>query len=205
MCNFEPLSLSSLTHSVQFFSVFQQFSAESGMDDNSTFRAGPLILKLKGILFDVTEFAESHPGGPDILWQSKDESIDEYFKGSKALGGLRHCHSKSALELLHKMRITPGSQEQQVEILLLIHVHSSEKCLLQKDPVDYSKPMLSQVGSLGDHYWAWLHQPISHDIRIFQSDVAEFFSRTYWWLVPTIWLPVAVCLLNKAITSTDSY
>ena len=28
--------------------------------------------------------------------------------------------------------------------------------------------------------------------RMFQSDLIDFFSRTPWWAIPTIWIPVSL-------------
>ncbi|KAH7365392.1 hypothetical protein KP509_18G024900, partial [Ceratopteris richardii] len=53
-------------------------------------------------------------------------------------------------------------------------------------------PLLQSVGHLGHAYQEWVHQPISekHTPRFFQSDFLEFFTRTPWWVVPLVWLPV---------------
>jgi 4-hydroxysphinganine ceramide fatty acyl 2-hydroxylase len=58
--------------------------------------------------------------------------------------------------------------------------------------VDWNKPMLAQVGKLGPNYLKWVHSPVDRPLRLFYSDFMEFFSRTPWFFVPIIWLPVVV-------------
>ncbi|KAK4270832.1 hypothetical protein QN277_019601 [Acacia crassicarpa] len=64
----------------------------------------------------------------------------------------------------------------------------------QNFEVDLKKPLVFQVGHLGEAYEEWVHQPIlsKEGPRFFKSDFMEFLTRTVWWAVPTIWLPV-VC------------
>ncbi|MCO5593641.1 hypothetical protein L7F22_047656 [Adiantum nelumboides] len=58
--------------------------------------------------------------------------------------------------------------------------------------VDLNKPLVFQVGYLGDAYQEWVHQPIlsKHTPRFFESNFCEFFTRTVWWIIPLVWLPV---------------
>ncbi|KAL5577779.1 hypothetical protein UlMin_019478 [Ulmus minor] len=60
--------------------------------------------------------------------------------------------------------------------------------------VDLNKPLVFQVGHLGETYNEWVHQPIvSKDgPRFFANDFFEFLTRTVWWVIPLVWLPV-VC------------
>ena len=59
------------------------------------------------------------------------------------------------------------------------------------DPIDYSRGVLWQVGALRDAYWQWTMTPIYVDMRLFDSDVLEFTSRTKWHTIPALWLPIA--------------
>ncbi|XP_010538659.1 PREDICTED: dihydroceramide fatty acyl 2-hydroxylase FAH2 [Tarenaya hassleriana] len=58
--------------------------------------------------------------------------------------------------------------------------------------VDLNKPLVFQVGHLGEAYQEWVHQPIItvEGPRFFESEFWEFLTRTVWWAIPTIWLPV---------------
>ncbi|CAA7394119.1 unnamed protein product [Spirodela intermedia] len=67
--------------------------------------------------------------------------------------------------------------------------------------VDLKKPLVFQVGHLGEAYQEWVHQPIvsKEGPRFFQSDFWEFLTRTVWWAVPTIWLPVVCWSVSRSM------
>eukprot|EP00798_Chlamydomonas_sp_ICE-L_P020005 gene20005-26718_t len=56
--------------------------------------------------------------------------------------------------------------------------------------LDSSKPIVFQVGSLGDSYWDWVHQPEPGQPRFFKNGLVESVSKTPWWVVPLFWLPI---------------
>lgn len=58
--------------------------------------------------------------------------------------------------------------------------------------VDLNKPLVFQVGHLGEAYQEWVHQPIvtKQSPRFFENDFCEFLTRTVWWVIPVVWLPV---------------
>ena len=59
--------------------------------------------------------------------------------------------------------------------------------------IDATAALVPQVGALGDRYVDWVHRPNTDDspLRFFESDWAEAATRTPWWLVPLVWLPIA--------------
>nr|XP_021528266.1 fatty acid 2-hydroxylase isoform X1 [Aotus nancymaae] len=65
---------------------------------------------------------------------------------------------------------------------------------LLQDLVDWQKPLLWQVGHLGEKYDEWVHQPVTRPIRLFQSDLIEGLSKTVWYSVPVIWMPLVLYL-----------
>ena len=71
---------------------------------------------------------------------------------------------------------------------------------MQNELIDWQKPLVWQVGSLGKSYAEWVHSPVDRPIRFFKSNVMETFSMCPWWVIPMIWLPVAYFLFNKAYT-----
>ncbi|XP_022724147.1 dihydroceramide fatty acyl 2-hydroxylase FAH2-like isoform X2 [Durio zibethinus] len=77
------------------------------------------------------------------------------------------------------------------------------KMAAQEFSVDLNKPLVFQVGHLGETYQEWVHQPIvSHESpRFFESDFLEFFTRTVWWVIPTIWLPGACYCISMSISN----
>lgn len=58
------------------------------------------------------------------------------------------------------------------------------------DTLDLERSILWQVGSLGKEYVPWVHSPSSRSYRLFDSDFFEFFSKTSWWAIPLVWIPV---------------
>uniref|UniRef100_A0A7N0ZR36 Fatty acid hydroxylase domain-containing protein n=1 Tax=Kalanchoe fedtschenkoi TaxID=63787 RepID=A0A7N0ZR36_KALFE len=67
--------------------------------------------------------------------------------------------------------------------------------------VDLNKPLVFQVGHLGEKYQEWVHQPIVsiEGPRFFQSDFWEFLTLTKWWAIPVIWLPVVCWSIFQSI------
>ncbi|KAB2093344.1 hypothetical protein ES319_A02G090800v1 [Gossypium barbadense] len=70
-----------------------------------------------------------------------------------------------------------------------------------KFTVDLNKPLVFQVGHLGESYQEWVHQPIvsKEGPRFFESDFWEFLTRTAWWAIPTIWLPVVCWCISMSV------
>ncbi|KAK9936976.1 hypothetical protein M0R45_013795 [Rubus argutus] len=67
--------------------------------------------------------------------------------------------------------------------------------------VDLNKALVFQVGHLGEEYQEWVHQPIvsQEGPRFFENEFWEFLTRTVWWAVPTIWLPVVCYFISKSV------
>ncbi|KAG8508232.1 Fatty acid 2-hydroxylase, partial [Galemys pyrenaicus] len=63
-----------------------------------------------------------------------------------------------------------------------------------KDLIDWRKPLLWQVGHLGEKYDEWVHQPVTKPIRLFYSDFIEALTKTVWYSVPIIWMPLMLYL-----------
>jgi dihydroceramide fatty acyl 2-hydroxylase len=56
--------------------------------------------------------------------------------------------------------------------------------------MDGSKPVVFQVGLMGDSYWDWVHRPEPGQPRFFSSTLIEGVSKTPWWVVPLLWVPI---------------
>jgi sterol desaturase/sphingolipid hydroxylase (fatty acid hydroxylase superfamily) len=70
--------------------------------------------------------------------------------------------------------------------------------------MDFSLPIFWQVGRLGDRYWAWIHEPVDFNMRLFQADFFEFFTRNKWYMIPMIWMPLVLGLVFSGYTSFSS-
>lgn len=70
----------------------------------------------------------------------------------------------------------------------------------QEFTVDLNKPLVFQVGHLGESYQEWVHQPIvsKEGPRFFKSDFWEFLTRNEWYVIPLIWLPVVCWYTSKS-------
>ncbi|CAH2041042.1 unnamed protein product [Thlaspi arvense] len=57
------------------------------------------------------------------------------------------------------------------------------------------------VGHLGEYYQEWVHQPIvsKEGPRFFESDFWEFLTKTEWYVIPLIWLPVVCWCISKSV------
>jgi len=54
--------------------------------------------------------------------------------------------------------------------------------------VDTTLAMWGQVGTLGDEYDAWVHQPSTQrEFRMFESPIMEAGSKSKWWMVLLVW------------------
>ncbi|XP_024022798.1 dihydroceramide fatty acyl 2-hydroxylase FAH1-like [Morus notabilis] len=71
----------------------------------------------------------------------------------------------------------------------------------QEFVVDLNKPLVLQVGHLGEGYQEWAHQPIptKESPRFFESDILEFLTRTAWWVIPLVWLPVVCYTISMSV------
>ncbi|XP_021818174.1 dihydroceramide fatty acyl 2-hydroxylase FAH1 [Prunus avium] len=73
--------------------------------------------------------------------------------------------------------------------------------IAQDFKVDLNKALVFQVGHLGEAYQEWVHQPIvcKEGPRFFESEFWEFLTRTVWWAVPVIWLPVVFYSISMSV------
>ncbi|KAG2453761.1 hypothetical protein HYH02_001972 [Chlamydomonas schloesseri] len=67
--------------------------------------------------------------------------------------------------------------------------------------VDRGKPVVSQVGRLGAAYWTWVHEPEPGQPLFFGSPLVEACSKTPWWVVPLLWLPLFSYCLGLSVVA----
>lgn len=88
--------------------------------------------------------------------------------------------------------------------------------------IDLSKPLLTQVGTLGPDYMTWVHKSVPpqaaskvsadlilagdpvatrwpESLRIFESRFLESMSHIKWWIIPIVWGPVISVLLYASV------
>uniref|UniRef100_A0A5S6QAX7 Cytochrome b5 heme-binding domain-containing protein n=1 Tax=Trichuris muris TaxID=70415 RepID=A0A5S6QAX7_TRIMR len=127
-------------------------------------------------LYDVTSFAQLHPGGANLLQHSDGKEICSLLSGSEALDGKSHRHSASAYRILR-------------DYAVLRTIPTATNSL-----IDTSRPVVEQIAALKDRYWSWIHEPTCESLRLFHSAGWESLSRTKWYAVPLVWMPIIVLL-----------
>lgn len=65
--------------------------------------------------------------------------------------------------------------------------------------VDYTRPLIWQVGYLGQDYWSWVHKPLPkwsgrHLLLLSKYRLIESFTFMPWYGPLLCWLPVVHCL-----------
>ncbi|XP_055598806.1 uncharacterized protein LOC129748288 [Uranotaenia lowii] len=65
--------------------------------------------------------------------------------------------------------------------------------------VDWTKPMLSQIPTLGKHYSEWVNKPVDRELRLFGPPWLENLTKTPWWLVPGFWIPTIFFLIHLGV------
>ncbi|XP_031845440.1 fatty acid 2-hydroxylase isoform X2 [Nomia melanderi] len=124
------------------------------------------LVKYRNRAYDIREFLHYHPGGRKTLWHYENRSLDKPFD--------EISHSRAARHLLEDYTV----HEQKYQEL--------------EDLIDWNQPIVRQVGGLADKYWDWVNLPVNRDIRMFKSNILETLTITPWYLVPIVWVPVAV-------------
>ncbi|XP_037307590.2 fatty acid 2-hydroxylase [Pungitius pungitius] len=156
-------------------------------------------------VYDVTSFLRMHPGGEALLLQRSGKDVSPEMEGPP------HRHSENARRWMEQYYIgeldgdsgtdeavrerrKAGAQTDRGTGDERTGEHADyNRCSpvdLDKDLVDWRKPLAWQVGHLGEKYDAWVHQPVDRPIRLFGNPLMEAGTKTSWYWVPVVWLPV---------------
>ncbi|MFT7813909.1 fatty acid 2-hydroxylase [Arapaima gigas] len=163
-------------------------------------------------VYDVTGFLRMHPGGEALILRRSGTDIGAQLEGPP------HRHSENARRWMEHYYIGQldtdgdGGQETQVGAVRerrkapdRAENHEEEeeepsaaslcsKVDPETDLVDWEKPLAWQVGYLGEKYDTWVHQPVDRPIRLFQSEFLEASTKTSWYMVPAVWMPLVFYL-----------
>ncbi|KAL3859185.1 hypothetical protein ACJMK2_009414 [Sinanodonta woodiana] len=148
-------------------------------------RSGRLCVINKGKVYDVTDFGNKHPGGRELLQEHAGLDVTHVMTSHDY-----HKHSSAATDILNQYYI--GELE------------SESRNNNKTDLVDMNQPLVEQIPVLGDKYFEWVHRPTDKHIRLFKSDLAEFFTESYWWLVPVYWVPIMFILLHWCVSNLQT-
>ncbi|XP_029991568.1 fatty acid 2-hydroxylase [Sphaeramia orbicularis] len=165
-------------------------------------------------VYDVTAFLRMHPGGEALILRRSAKDLSPDMEGPP------HRHSENARRWMEQYYIgeldrDSGTEEAQIlrerkttheetekKTTKEKETEDDEKCPysrcssvdLDKDLVDWRKPLAWQVGLLGEKYDAWVHQPVDRPIRLFGNPLLEAGTKTSWYWVPVVWLPIVFYL-----------
>lgn len=122
-----------------------------------------------------------------------------------------HSHSDSAYELLHEFLIgVVGTPETIVNPDLVIDddfaptstdIHADHA---KNSFLDLSKPLIPQMWNCNfskAFYLQQVHQPrhLPEPARLFGPWYLEMFTRTSWYVVPIVWLPITAGIFYRAV------
>ncbi|KAJ8272221.1 hypothetical protein COCON_G00110800 [Conger conger] len=162
-------------------------------------------------VYDVTEFLRLHLGGEAVILRHSGTDV------SQLMSGPPHRHSENArrwmeqyyigdmerncalaeTEVPRKRRRCPEKAEEMAPPSAASHSRVDP----ETDLVDWQQPLAWQVGHLGEKYDAWVHQPVDRPLRLFQSPLLEATTKTSWYMVPLVWIPVVFYLSWYCYTS----
>ena len=143
------------------------------------------IVLFNGVPHDIGPFMNDHPGGPNILRMVEKGTEISTLMSDESI----HVHSALAYKLLAGMKKNIASE-----------IHDDQNT--QKSSfLDLSRPLVWQLLSSDKtitkaDYLAGIHVPqfMHHSARLFESDFLESLSKTTWWVIPLIWIPIAIGL-----------
>lgn len=148
-----------------------------------------------------------HPGGDDLIlsWAGKDVKAVMADESE-------HEHSDAAYSILSDFQIgVLGARETTCAVENEIDEHyvptdtRIEDDFERNQFLDLSQPLFMQVFRSNfskSFYLQQVHQPrhLPDSPRLFGPAVLEGLTRTVWWVVPLVWLPVATWLMYRSLS-----
>lgn len=180
-----------------------------------------LWISYKGKVYDVTEFAPDHPGGDDLILRYAGKDMGDIMEDEE-----EHSHSDSAYELLEEYCIgrLPLTQEEEGLAAPISEGGADfsgkdDSVIITDDFVppdtdskgdykkhaflDLSQPLILQVwySKFGkEFYLQQVHSPrhLKEPARLFGPWYLEMLTRTQWYVVPIVWLPISIALFFRS-------
>jgi sterol desaturase/sphingolipid hydroxylase (fatty acid hydroxylase superfamily) len=146
---------------------------------------------VNGVVYDVADFLQSHPGGAELLEETLGDDATEAFERGV------HNHSAAARDLLPPMRVgvLAGHEGEAAA------GQDSEAQRRARQVIDPSRPYTFQVGKLGELYQEWVHTPIHvKEPLVLLGSWMEPFTKVHWWVPLVFWCPAIVAMLAYAST-----
>ena len=160
------------------------------------------IVIYEGDVFDATEFKETHPGGPKYIDDHIGKDITSLF--------YQYEHSRIAKRLLKEIKIGTFASNNNGDSTSVDSEREErdkeDKAL--REVVDPSKGTIYQVFTKFNkkRYMEYINDPkhITNPgelMRMFDAPYLEIFSRTPWFVIPIVWIPV---LMYNAWLATEN-
>lgn len=160
----------------------------------------------RGKVYDVTGFVPDHPGGDDLILEHAGTDVESIMKDEGS-----HDHSDSAYDMLEEYVIGRLGTESTVvrddwEASDDFHPEdtNSAEDFEKTQFLDLRTPLLQQMWQANfskSYYLKQVHQPrhLQESARLFAYDVFEVCTRTVWYAVPLIWLPITANLFLRSM------
>ncbi|KAI0777215.1 oxidoreductase [Trametes elegans] len=159
-----------------------------------------------GKVYDVTRFLADHPGGDDFILHYAGRDIGAVMKDPE-----EHEHSDSAYDMLDEFfigRVCVGenivSEDWEATDDFEPEETDTTADFERNQFLDLRQPLLMQVLQANftkAYYLQQVHQPrhLVDSPRLFGQWYLEIFTRTAWYVVPTVWLPIAGYLFVRSL------
>ncbi|KAG8216446.1 exocyst complex component Sec5-domain-containing protein [Butyriboletus roseoflavus] len=160
----------------------------------------------KGKVYDVTAFVSDHPGGDDLILNNAGTDVEAIMKDKDS-----HDHSESAYEMLEEYVIgrlgteaTTVSDDWEATDNFHPEDTDSVEDFEKTQFLNLREPLLWQMWNANfskSYYLKQVHQPrhLKESARLFGPTVLELCTRTVWYVVPLVWLPIAVNLFLRSM------
>jgi len=178
------------------------FTNRTAVTNYTTLQPDRTVVIYKEGVYDVTEFLDDHPGGPELITDHKNGDISDIFVSEH-----HHEHSANAQRMLAKYRIGTLTNDGQSEG---DHVDAGDAYpKVSKDKIEYNgftidrnRGLVPQVLGLNKkQYMHMIHNSLHlPHCRLFDTDLFEGFSRNPWWRIPMVWIPVCIYLMYYGLT-----
>lgn len=132
-----------------------------------------------------------HPGGEELLLQYGGRDVTKVMQDE-----LEHAHSEAAYDMLDQYYIGDlATETPSIKSTAPQSIKSASKLGKKEDFIDITKPMLWQVWTKNfkkDFYMEQVHIPrhLSYSAPIFGHPALEIFTKTPWYVVPMVWVPL---------------
>ncbi|KAI9032841.1 hypothetical protein CLU79DRAFT_728276 [Phycomyces nitens] len=177
-------------------------------------------------VYDVSPFIADHPGGDDLIlkyggrdvteiMKDKDEHehsesayeiFEEYLIGQVSEEPLRHFDGERAR--LHRRRVEILSKEEEfetygkddfkpVETNVTTDIKANQFLDLRKALI----PQIMRANYTKEFYLEQVHKPryLPHPAIFFGHPLLEPFTKTAWYMVPSIWFPYVAYQLSQSL------